>query len=94
MSDRTTRFDKSNKKVRWDLIERLHESYKAGVPDEDRDQWFEGYHSLSADEREVLEWKMDEGDSALTLLVKEMKDQDANSPSQLRDEDDEPPTAI
>jgi hypothetical protein len=94
MSDRTSKFDKRNTKVRWELIERLHRSYTVGVADHDRDHWFEEYHSLSADERELLEWKMDEGDSALTLLVKEMKQQGAKSPSELRDDDDEPPTAV
>ena len=93
MSDRTSKFDKRNTKVRWELIERLHGSYIEGVADKDRDQWFEEYHTLTADEREVLEWKMDEGDSALTLLVNEMKQQHANWPSELRDKDDEPPTA-
>jgi hypothetical protein len=94
MSDRTSKFDTSNTKVRWELIERLHASYIAGVSDEDRAEWFEEYHSLSADEREVLQWKMDEGNSAVPLLVKEMKQQGAKSPSELRDDDDEPPTAV
>jgi hypothetical protein len=93
MSERTSKFDKRNIKVRWELIERLHESYTVGVSDEARSQWFEEYHNLTADEREVLKWKMDEGDSAVTSLMKEMKNQGAESIAELRDTDDEPPTA-
>ena len=65
--------------IRWDLIDILARSYAVGVCDEDRPKWFERFHSLSDDEREVLKWKMDEGDAALTLLLKTMKENGANT---------------
>ena len=69
--------------VRWELIEGLYSNYMAGVCDEDRADWFERYNSLSDDEREVLKWKMEEGDSAITLLMKAMKETGANSIAEL-----------
>ena len=56
--------------VRWDLIERLARHYAGG-------QWDPEDHadakSLSEDELEVLQWKMEEGDSAVILILRAMK---------------------
>ncbi len=54
-----------------------------GVCDEVRPKWLEEYESLSDDEREVLKWKMEEGDSAIWLLMEAMKADGANSIAEL-----------
>ncbi len=69
--------------IRWDLIEDLYGSYIVGVCDKDRPEWNRGVDSLSADEREVLAWKIEEGDSAIPLLLKAMKQEGANSFAEL-----------
>jgi len=69
--------------IRWNLIDDLYRSSLVGVCDEDRPEWNKGVDSLSADEREVLAWKIEEGDSAIPLLLKAMKQEGANSIAEL-----------
>jgi hypothetical protein len=54
-----------------------------GVADEDRADWFDQYQSLNADEREVLAWKMEEGDSAIDLIRKAMHETGARTIAEL-----------
>lgn len=83
MTDKPNPFPKGSENVRWDMIEGLYSSYMVGICDEDRPDWMEQYHSLSDDEREVLKWKMEEGDSAVRLLMEAMKAEGANSIAEL-----------
>lgn len=71
--------------IRWELIERLYRSYLSGsaATDEERPEWIDQVDNLSADKREVLTWKIEEGDSAIALLLKAMNEQGAKTIAEL-----------